>query len=1079
LAALEAPAPAPASTPADQGRKKLLVLVLVAVLVVAGLGAVAYVLLSAPPVQPTLSLVTVTLSSSSVDQLGIVTLTAFAFDSLNNNVTADTNFTWSASPSTAAVIVQIPPARTAQAVAIQAGTVTITASGRWQGTTVTGTRSLTVAALTYELTPSVQAPLVGADFDLNLRVLRTGGAVATSYVGMVHFTSDDTGASLPAPYMFTSADAGVYLFTGVRVSQPGAVQITATDMVASSITDTVVLTGNRVPVASFTITPDSIDPRSITVDGSGSSDPDAGDSIATYTWDFGDGTPVVGPQVAPVATHTYAASGTYDITLTVADTHAATDTDIRSYTAGSPPVASFTAPTMTPSGPDILASVDASASSDADGTITTYNWTWGDGNYSELASPVTSHVYNQSFIGQDVTIVLRVTDNDGLTGTFQRTIRVTLADLPPAADFTVQDVDQATRTVAVDGSASSDPNGNLQYYNWTWGDDTWTNTTSPTASHSYLSDGGFTIRLTVVDTTDLSDWTERSVTIAGPTFAYNYHDFFAVEYGDWWDYRTAIYGDLPIRAECFNATAIADGVCTASDPTVADTPIYPYTNWYPLPGNPQYNNPNNVPIVYSGYRFNVTAARVPEYSTSQPVFLPVRNYTQSGGTRIDFEWRMQYLDTATMDYLTNDVGCPGVGSSTQDGFKIRSTMRLTMDLQSSRRIFGVVGADPAAAQTWWNSNTNPSCLVRGPVETNFLNWFVQMGGSANVMGKYDIYNSFEWYYQVFYLNMTAVVNPLDGMTVIDVDSAAWGTEVVLSRMFYWGNVSYIDNHLNSSRARGWWGMELAWFEEFLFQGSLGPQTMDFYLESAMHYHFQHVALPGPNGYLERGTSTTPSNGDDIPAWTWGPILTDYTNDASQRHLLSELDRYPSPPYAYVHATPGGITYNRSLAYDYPPVTWDPAPGESLHFQFPRGNVVFYDPNQMIIPSNPTSNDFVAVFQPLEYDHTSPLNFGVWNAAAMTWDIVGPATTGGPDGSPGPDGLPGTGDDRYPLDPWPFITLVPAVFPLVLQASAVAPTPPESSSSRSASEARVLSTAWIPTTAEVRAARASSTRRVGD
>ncbi len=72
-------------------------------------------------------------------------------------------------------------------------------------------------------------------------------------------------------------------------------------------------------------------------DGAGSSDPDTGDSVVSYLWDFGDGSaPVEGVSVA----HTFAAAGDYVVSLTVADGSGATGsvTHELSVSDGSAPV---------------------------------------------------------------------------------------------------------------------------------------------------------------------------------------------------------------------------------------------------------------------------------------------------------------------------------------------------------------------------------------------------------------------------------------------------------------------------------------------------------------------------------------------------------------------------------------------------------------------------------------------------------------------------------------------------------------------------------------------------------------------
>lgn len=77
---------------------------------------------------------------------------------------------------------------------------------------------------------------------------------------------------------------------------------------------------NRAPLAVLAATPESGDaPLDVSLNGSGSSDPDAGDRVVSYSFNFGDGSTEV-TQASPSISHTYTEPGSYTAKLKVVDT---------------------------------------------------------------------------------------------------------------------------------------------------------------------------------------------------------------------------------------------------------------------------------------------------------------------------------------------------------------------------------------------------------------------------------------------------------------------------------------------------------------------------------------------------------------------------------------------------------------------------------------------------------------------------------------------------------------------------------------------------------------------------------------
>jgi serine protease len=177
--------------------------------------------------------------------------------------------------------------------------------------------------------------------------------------------------------------------------------------------------GNKSPTASFTASSTEVDVSTeVSFDASGSGDEDG--QIETYAWDFGDGNSANGET----ASHAYTEAGDYTVTLTVTDDEGSRDqasktvhvsTDQPDNTA---PDASFSLDASEVPVGDAVG-VDASASSDGDGSIASYDWAFGDG--SEASGVTASHAYESA---GDYEIALTVTDDDDATDTVTRTVSV-------------------------------------------------------------------------------------------------------------------------------------------------------------------------------------------------------------------------------------------------------------------------------------------------------------------------------------------------------------------------------------------------------------------------------------------------------------------------------------------------------------------------------------------------------------------------------------------------------------------------------------------------------------------------------
>jgi PKD repeat protein len=331
---------------------------------------------------------------------------------------------------------------------------------------------------------------------------------------------DGTGSSDPdgtiASYAWDFGDG--FLTTGATppahtyvIAGKRTVTLTVTDNLGATGASTKVNLGPNDPPTPVFAVPVCTG-RACLVDANGSTDPDG--TVASYRWNFGDGTPAVsGP--ATTAAHTYAADGPYTITLTVTDNLGATSTATRSVSVVKAiPTAAFSLACT-----GRVCTVDGSASSSPDDTITSYAWDFGDGTpVATTVTPTTSHAYTAD---GSYPVTLTVTDGGGaVSAPSAPTTAVVVTRGPTAALLTPSCV---LTSCAFDASGSTAGGGAITGYSWNFGDGTpVVSGPSPTASHAYATDGPFTVTVTVTDANALTDSTTRTATptrtLASDTF---------------------------------------------------------------------------------------------------------------------------------------------------------------------------------------------------------------------------------------------------------------------------------------------------------------------------------------------------------------------------------------------------------------------------------------------------------------------------------------------------------------------------------------------------------------------------------
>lgn len=266
---------------------------------------------------------------------------------------------------------------------------------------------------------------------------------------------------------------GNVTFTNVNISNPvvsalGAgthtFKLTVTDNTGATATDNMVIIVNTAPVANAG--PDQIitlPANTVQLRGSGT---DADGSIAAYLWEKISGpgsftnTTVQNPTVANLG------AGIHTFRLTVTDNNGGTATDNVVVTVNTAPVANAGTDQAITSA---ITSVQLNGSgTDADGTITGYNWSYISGPAGSIISNsiIQNPIINNLGVGV-YTYRLTVTDNNGGTATDDVVITVTVIGIPISNAGSDAVITLPVNSYQLNGSGT-DANGTITGYSWAW-----------------------------------------------------------------------------------------------------------------------------------------------------------------------------------------------------------------------------------------------------------------------------------------------------------------------------------------------------------------------------------------------------------------------------------------------------------------------------------------------------------------------------------------------------------------------------------------------------------------------------------
>ena len=251
--------------------------------------------------------------------------------------------------------------------------------------------------------------------------------------------------------------------------------ITTNKGCTASVTLNIVI--NNKPVAGFNIIQPSSCSKTVAFTNTSNI---VGGSITSNNWDFGDGNTSINTNTFNM----YASTGTFSVQLICTSNMGCKDTALLPVTINPLPIAYFTANAACANSTTSF----TNNSSVATGSITSYNWNFGDGLSSTLNQPL--HQYNAS---GNYTVTLIITTNNNCTNSISQVVVVN--PLPNVA-FTANSICQGNATSYTNMSTIS--NGSITNYVWDYTNDGTPDNTNQNTTTTFATSGSYTTQLMAI-----------------------------------------------------------------------------------------------------------------------------------------------------------------------------------------------------------------------------------------------------------------------------------------------------------------------------------------------------------------------------------------------------------------------------------------------------------------------------------------------------------------------------------------------------------------------------------------------------